>query len=109
MAQDTLIWAANHDPLTSLPNRSPYLTSIASAIENAERVDCYVALVLLDLNRFKELKDPLGHAACDKALETIADRLSTGVFKGATVARLGGDKFAVILPDLQEQCLHPHY
>lgn len=103
LAQDTLNWAAHHDPLTGLPNRSQYLTSIALAIEEAKHSDRFVALVLLDLNRFKELNDTLGHTAGDKVLETIAERLSDGVPDGATVARLGGDEFAVILPGLEDQ------
>ncbi|MEF2553447.1 EAL domain-containing protein [Aurantimonas sp. A2-1-M11] len=100
VAEAELNWAAYHDPLTKLPNRALYQKSIQSAIEEA-RANCRsVALVVLDLNSFKELNDTLGHAAGDKVLEETARRLSDSIPEGATVARLGGDEFAVILPDL---------
>lgn len=103
LAQKELSWAAFHDSLTGLPNRARYLAKIVSAIDAAKRTDRYVALVLLDLNRFKDLNDSLGHAAGDTVLETIANRLSAGASEDATIARLGGDEFAIILPDL-ERC-----
>ncbi|TVR06155.1 MAG: EAL domain-containing protein [Salinarimonadaceae bacterium] len=99
-AEAELKWAAYHDPLTKLPNRTLYRKRMCSAIAAARARSRFVALVVLDLNRFKELNDTLGHAAGDKVLEDVSRRLSESLPEGATVARLGGDEFAVILPDL---------
>lgn len=99
-AEADLNWTAYHDPLTRLPNRGLYQNRIRSAIDAAKRSDLFVALVVIDLNGFKELNDTLGHAAGDSVLEETARRLVSSVPHDATVARLGGDEFAVILPGL---------
>ncbi|SMH30094.1 bifunctional diguanylate cyclase/phosphodiesterase [Mesorhizobium australicum] len=99
-AEAELMWAAFHDPLTKLPNRSLYRVRLRTAVEIAGQNDNYVALIVLDMNGFKELNDTLGHSAGDKVLVEMAARLSENLPVGATVARLGGDEFAVILPDL---------
>ena len=99
-AQNELKRAAYHDPLTGLPNRALYRMRVEQAIDAAGSAGRFVALVVLDLNSFKELNDTLGHAAGDKVLEAVARRLSSSVPDSATVARLGGDEFAIIFPDL---------
>ena len=99
-AENELVWAAYHDSLTGLPNRARYLIDIVSAIGAARRANRFVALILLDLNRFKILNDTLGHAVGDRVLQELAERLSNIVPEGAAVARMGGDEFAIILPDL---------
>ncbi|MCG6114008.1 MAG: EAL domain-containing protein [Mesorhizobium sp.] len=99
-AEAELHWAAYHDPLTKLPNRTLYRDRLVSAIDAAGRSGRFVALIVLDLNGFKELNDTLGHAAGDRVLEEISRRLSASLPPDATVARLGGDEFAVILPGL---------
>lgn len=99
-AETELHWAAFHDPLTKLPNRSLYQLRLQTAVENARHDNNFVALIVLDMNGFKELNDTLGHAAGDKVLVEMAGRLSENLPEEATVARLGGDEFAVILPDL---------
>lgn len=100
-AEAELNWAAYHDPLTKLPNRALYRIRMISAIDEARESGECVALVVLDLNGFKDLNDTLGHAAGDRVLEEISSRLSDSLPQGATVARLGGDEFAMILPGLK--------
>nr|CAD6420263.1 bifunctional diguanylate cyclase/phosphodiesterase [Rhizobium sp. Q54] len=108
-AEAELYWAANHDPLTRLPNRTLYRKRKADAINSARLSGEYVALVLLDLNDFKALNDTLGHAAGDRVLEQVADRMMTSLPAEATVARLGGDEFAIILPGLAtSNAYEPH-
>ncbi len=99
-AEAELNWAAHHDPLTKLPNRTLYRKQKLAAIDSAARSGTFVALVLLDLNGFKELNDSLGHAAGDSVLWQTAERLRNSLPASATVARLGGDEFAIILPGL---------
>lgn len=99
-AEAELHWAAFHDPMTKLPNRSLYRERLRNAVETASQNNRFVALIVLDMNGFKELNDTLGHAAGDKVLVEMAVRLSDNLPEDATVARLGGDEFAVILPDL---------
>jgi diguanylate cyclase (GGDEF)-like protein len=89
---------ALHDPLTGLPNRKFLLRSLGDAVEQVDAPA--FALALLDLDRFKEVNDTLGHHVGDRLLELVATRIS-GVLRPADlVARLGGDEFAVYLPDL---------
>lgn len=99
-AEAELNWAAHHDPLTKLPNRTLYQERKRVAIDAAKQDGHCVALIVLDLNNFKELNDTLGHAAGDRVLENTAERLLGSLPEKATVARLGGDEFAIILPEL---------
>lgn len=99
-AESELQWAAHHDQMTGLPNRALYQLRLRAAIDAAHLSGRYVALMVLDLNSFKELNDTLGHAAGDEVLVVTAKRLSDNLPEGATAARLGGDEFAVILPGL---------
>jgi diguanylate cyclase (GGDEF)-like protein/PAS domain S-box-containing protein len=101
-AEAELHWSANHDPLTRLPNRTLYKRRKREAIAAARESGQHVALIVLDLNNFKEMNDTLGHAAGDKVLEDVAGMLLKGLPKNATIARLGGDEFAIILPGLRE-------
>jgi diguanylate cyclase (GGDEF)-like protein len=94
--------AASHDALTGLPNRRLMAGRAAEAIALAERDGTGAAILLLDLNRFKEINDTLGHAAGDQVLQIAAQRIRAAVRPGDTVARLGGDEFAVVLPDLTD-------
>jgi diguanylate cyclase (GGDEF)-like protein len=94
-------YEAAHDALTGLPNRSLLLSRAADALIDAEHAGTNVALLLLDLDHFKEINDTLGHAAGDLLLRHIAARLPDAVPSEATIARFGGDEFAILLPDLR--------
>jgi diguanylate cyclase (GGDEF)-like protein len=87
---------ATHDMLTGLPNRVLFVTRATDALAHSKAV----AIVLLDLDRFKEVNDTLGHAIGDRLLCEVADRLLRGLPGNVTVARLGGDEFAFVIPDV---------
>ncbi len=87
---------ATHDMLTGLPNRMLFLTRAAAAVAESRGV----AIVLLDIDRFKDVNDTLGHAIGDRLLCEIAERLQHTVSGRATVARLGGDEFALVIADV---------
>jgi diguanylate cyclase (GGDEF)-like protein len=89
---------ALHDTLTGLPNRKLLLSKVGDAIEEGERLDQQVGLFLLDLDRFKDVNDTLGHHVGDELLTHVADRLASVLRPEDTVARLGGDEFGVLLP-----------
>jgi len=91
---------ATHDSLTGVANRDLLAERTEAAIAAANRAGTRVGLLLLDLNRFKEVNDTLGHHAGDLLLRKVAERLTTAARLGDTVARLGGDEFAVLLPQL---------
>jgi diguanylate cyclase len=91
-------YQALHDPLTDLPNRTLFQDRTGVALRTAARSGATVAVLLLDLNRFKEVNDTLGHEYGDHLLLQVADRLR-GCFRDSdSVARLGGDEFAILLP-----------
>ena len=92
--------AAYYDKLTALPNRRLYAERLNEAIENARGSGERVALVLLDLNKFKMVNDSIGHAGGDALLREVADRLQSDAPPGSTVARLGGDEFAIVIPGM---------
>ena len=89
---------AIHDALTGLPNRVLFGDRVAAAIRTAERDGEQVAVMLLDLDGFKEINDTLGHHEGDRLLQALAERLSLSVRDDDVVARLGGDEFGVLIP-----------
>lgn len=89
---------AYHDALTDLPNRTLLHDRLAQAIRSAQRDDLPVALLVLDLDGFKEVNDSHGHRSGDRVLQHVAQRIRTVLRDVDTVARLGGDEFAVVLP-----------
>jgi diguanylate cyclase (GGDEF)-like protein len=89
--------AALHDSLTGLPNRALLLVRLSRALHEARSPTHGVALLMLDLDHFKEINDTLGHPVGDELLQLVASRLANAVRPGDTVARLGGDEFAVVL------------
>jgi diguanylate cyclase (GGDEF)-like protein len=91
-------YQALHDPLTDLPNRTLFQDRTGAALRAAARSGATVAVLLLDLNRFKEVNDTLGHQYGDLLLLQVADRLRGSLRDTDSVARLGGDEFAILLP-----------
>jgi diguanylate cyclase (GGDEF)-like protein/PAS domain S-box-containing protein len=94
---------AQHDALTGLPNRSLLNDRVQQAIDRAMRYKSKVGLFVVDLDLFKEINDTLGHAAGDKVLVTVAQRLRDSVRGSDSVLRIGGDEFIVVMPDVQEE------
>src|SRR5215218_6973394 len=90
-----------HDALTGLPNRTLFRDRIEQAITSGRRADVASAVMLIDLDHFKEINDTLGHHAGDRLLEEVAHRLERSLGERDTVARLGGDEFGVLLPALR--------
>jgi diguanylate cyclase (GGDEF)-like protein/PAS domain S-box-containing protein len=100
---EELIWQqANFDPLTGLPNRRMFHDRLAQDMKKAHRDENNLALLFLDLDRFKEVNDTLGHSMGDQLLKEAAKRLLNCVRDTDTVARLGGDEFTVILVGIQD-------
>ncbi len=98
--EDDLLRMSSHDTLTGLPNRSLLRERLAQATAAAERNASVVAVMYIDLDRFKNINDSLGHDAGDRVIVEIGKRLSAAVRDCDTVARHGGDEFVVVLPDL---------
>ncbi len=100
---EEIIWThANFDPLTQLPNRRMFYDRLAQDMKKAHRAGLKLALLFLDLDRFKEVNDTLGHEVGDSLLVQAAQRIAACVRESDTVARLGGDEFTIILADLDE-------
>jgi diguanylate cyclase (GGDEF)-like protein len=93
---------AHHDELTGLSNRKLLVRRTGEALARADVQGARTGFLLLDLDRFKEVNDTLGHAVGDRLLQNIAYRLTHSVRPGDLVARLGGDEFAVLLPSVRE-------
>jgi diguanylate cyclase (GGDEF)-like protein len=94
---------AHHDELTGLPNRSLLLRRTDDALLGVARSGGRAGLLLLDLDRFKQVNDTLGHPVGDSLLRVVAHRLTHSVRPGDLVARLGGDEFAVLLPSAADE------
>ena len=99
-ARARLSWQATHDALTGLPNRALLLERLDKALQDARRGGTWPALLFLDLDRFKNVNDSLGHRAGDKLLVLAADRIAHVLRAGDTVARMGGDEFVVMCDEL---------
>ena len=91
-----------HDSLTGLPNRLLLLDRLSQATAHRTHQPAQVAVLFMDLDHFKEVNDTLGHAAGDRLLQVVSERLAVSVREGDTVARVGGDEFVVVLVDLNQ-------
>jgi diguanylate cyclase (GGDEF)-like protein/PAS domain S-box-containing protein len=98
--ESRLAHQAHHDPLTGLPNRALFLEFLVLALARARRYESSVAVLFLDLDRFKVINDSLGHDAGDETLLKVVERLQSVVRPGDTVARFGGDEFTILCEDL---------
>ncbi|MBN2894682.1 MAG: EAL domain-containing protein [Campylobacterales bacterium] len=101
--KESLDYMAHHDPLTALPNRALLMDRLEHAILRAQRDQSCVSVLFLDLDRFKQINDSLGHGAGDELLVQVANRLGHCVRSVDTVARLGGDEFTILLEACSSQ------
>jgi diguanylate cyclase (GGDEF)-like protein/PAS domain S-box-containing protein len=100
--EDELKRQAFHDSLTGLANRALFADRLGHAISRAERSPTELAVLFVDLDDFKTVNDSLGHSEGDQLLIAVADRLRAGVRAGDTIARMGGDEFAILIEDPSE-------
>lgn len=102
LAEDQARFLAYNDALTGLPNRSLLQDRLTQALAAAPRSDCKVAVAFLDLDRFKDINDSLGHSVGDQLLQQVAKRLCSAVRQECTVARIGGDEFVILIPSVRQ-------
>jgi diguanylate cyclase (GGDEF)-like protein/PAS domain S-box-containing protein len=102
-SQEKLDHLAHHDPLTQLPNRLLFNDRLQHAIQRTTRDNEQLALLFIDLDRFKNVNDTLGHHIGDELLKQVAQALSDKLREGDTLARLGGDEFIVLLENVDGQ------
>lgn len=100
--EDQLQKMAHYDTLTGLPNRVLFNDRLQRAIETAKIDQKKVALLFIDLDRFKEINDSFGHNAGDEILKTVSKRLQKVIGEDGTISRLGGDEFSIILEEIEE-------
>ncbi len=104
-AEEQIEYQAYHDSLTGLPNRLLFRDRLTIALAHAKRQDSSLAVMFLDLDRFKFVNDTLGHSLGDELLRIVAMRLKSVLREGDTIARMGGDEFTVLLSDLENSNL----
>jgi diguanylate cyclase (GGDEF)-like protein/PAS domain S-box-containing protein len=102
IAEERVQFLAYYDALTGLPNRTLFRDRLAKALAGARRQEYRVAILFLDLDRFKDINDSLGHTVGDLLLQEVAERLKTWGREEDTIARLGGDEFLIMLTDVKD-------
>ena len=100
-AEEQIEYQAYHDALTGLPNRLLFRDRLTVALAHARRHETALAVMFLDLDRFKNVNDTLGHTLGDELLRVVAERLRCVLREGDTIARMGGDEFTILLSDLK--------
>src|SRR5258706_2949175 len=100
---EQLAYQAHHDQLTGLPNRMLFADRLQLGLAQARRSGLLIALLMMDLDRFKYINDTLGHHVGDQLLQEVATRWRASMRESDTLARLGGDEFALILPSLSDR------
>ncbi len=99
-SEKELEFLAHHDPLTNLPNRLLFMSRLQHGIAQAQRQNSQLAVLMLDLDRFKDVNDSFGHLAGDDLLQAVAEQLIARLRAADTVCRLGGDEFVILLEDM---------
>jgi len=102
-SEETIRNLAYHDSLTGLPNRFLFHDRLSMAIAGGRRSGHMVAVIMMDLDKFKEVNDTLGHAVGDLLLQAVAGRLTESLRRGDTIARMGGDEFMIVAPDIKTE------
>jgi diguanylate cyclase (GGDEF)-like protein len=100
LAEQRIVHMAHHDALTGLPNRALLRDRIQQAIAQSHRAGSQLAVLFIDLDRFKTINDSLGHQLGDRLLQAVASRILVCVREGDTVARVGGDEFVLVIPSV---------
>ncbi|MEM9533642.1 MAG: EAL domain-containing protein [Pseudomonadota bacterium] len=104
--EEELRWQATHDSLTKLPNRSHFEQELEQELHRLKRIDSVSALLFVDLDRFKYINDTAGHQAGDRLLKEVAERLKERLRVSDSLARIGGDEYAVILRNVRADSIH---
>lgn len=99
-SEKELEFLAHHDPLTHLPNRLLFMSRLQHGIAQASRQNSQLAVLMLDLDRFKDVNDNFGHLAGDELLQLVAEQLTSRLRAADTVCRLGGDEFVILLEEM---------
>lgn len=100
MAEETIRYQALHDLLTDLPNRIFFNEKLSTALAHARAREGKLAVMFLDLDRFKTINDTLGHTFGDQLLQLVADRLTECLWQHDSIARWGGDEFTILIPEI---------
>ena len=101
--EELIAYQAYHDMLTNLPNRALFKNRLGVAIIQSRRNKSNLAVMFIDLDRFKLVNDTMGHVAGDELLQQVAVRLKQRLRRGDTLARIGGDEFILLMPDLSDR------